>query len=103
MTDCQKDSTTLHICPKARHCAAAADCEHAKPHAIKDNCPNEECGRTGRTADAVCVPASGERDCKWSALRGELVDLQEKGVRSIDPVLVLRFMDYIEQAAEAAQ
>jgi hypothetical protein len=101
MTDCQKDSTTLYICPQARYCAVV-DCEHAKPHAAAGDCPNEACIRAGCPENAVCVPVVIP-DPKWSALREELQDLQEKGVRSIDPVLVLRFMDYIEQAAEAAQ
>jgi hypothetical protein len=65
----------------------ASPCQHANGELVK------------------CVPVESvtpalPQDLKWSALREELVDLQEKGVRTIDPVLVLRFMDYIEQAAE---
>ena len=91
MTDRQKDSNTLYICPGIQGCNSIG-CEHRVPHTHRDNCHY--------SCDGECERVD---DPKWSALREELQDLQEKGVRTIDPVLVLRFMDYIEQAAEAAQ
>ena len=37
----------------------------------------------------------------WTRLKCELQVMQEKGCRSVDPVFVLRFMDYIEMVEEA--
>jgi hypothetical protein len=97
-------------------CDAFADCPHAKPHSVKDNCA-KVCERTGCAPRAICtlaaptilppntavahIPASYA--ARWARLQGELANFHAANVRAIDPVLVLRFMDYIEQAAEAAQ
>jgi hypothetical protein len=53
--------------------------------------------------DLPIKQAGPDYKAAWQRLRKEMADLKHNGVRSIDPVLILRFMDYIEQAAEVRQ
>ena len=55
----------------------------------------------GRRAVRNLAPATTSREGEWVRLRCELQTLQEKGCRSVDPVVILRFMDYINEVAEA--
>ncbi len=100
--DCNK----LHICDHASTCHDG-NCPRRLPHShfIDYDWPLPCQVAGGVTVKCVPWPAPAavaeskpNHAAMRSRLRSELEDLDIKGVRSIDPVLVLRFMDYIEQA-----
>jgi len=112
----QTDSNTPQqvICNKAAECDIHG-CMHGTPHG-HTSCCNVRCER-GHLA-GVCIPYVSENiptedtvtftatpesedvfyKMMWAHLRSELQAFQTNGCHTIDPVVVLRFMDYIEEA-----
>ena len=106
------------ICNKAGECGIN-ECMHSVPHAHTLPC-DRKCERYPGgvcvpyvsenipTADAVAFTATPESEdvfykMMWNRLRGELQEFQDTDCHTIDPIVVLRFMDYIEEATPCHQ
>lgn len=76
-------------------------CGHETPHGFMSEC-GKGCYTSGEAARCIpCdAPATPEPNHKrmWERLGSELCGFKAEGVRSVDPIVVRRFMAYIAQA-----
>jgi len=108
----QPDSNTPQqvICNKANVCTRDPRmCGHNKPHPFTSDCLDA----CDMYTDAKCIPyPTGDMTPEsedvfykmmWERLGSELREFQANGCHTIGPVVVLRFMDYIEEATPCHQ
>ena len=94
------------ICDHAEICRSGPvkhDCPHDTKHELLPDCarPCYHCGEAAgcHETSAPVEAKAHEPDYKrmWERLDTDLYSLEEHGVRTIDPILVRRFMSYIQQ------
>ena len=95
----QGDSNTA-ICENAGRCGYRP-CRHAQEHEYERfACGVLNCIHASGECHCIPLKAAPDPDAKWYRLRQELNAMAAQKVRAIDPVLVLRFMDYIAEATK---
>ena len=110
MSDITQDNSSTPGLVKCDH-AEVCDredkgCLHSLPHQHRFSC-NSHC-LASSFKQAHCIPVEPEmvvaepskHEALWLRLRCELQTMQTNGARHLDPVFLMRFMDYLETVEE---